>query len=304
MTEGGGSPPAAGFRSGFVAIVGRPNVGKSTLLNALVGEKVAIVSPKPQTTRRRILGIVTTDAAQVVFVDTPGIHKPTTALGRRMVATAREAIPDADVVLFVVDVSVPPTDQDRAVAGAVRGSGRPVVLALNKSDRLSPQHVLENTSAYGELAGTDAWMLTIATEGRNLDRLWSLVLAVLPEGPPFYPADQVTDQTDRMLVGELVREAALRKLREEVPHGIEVAVTDWQVQESGVLRIDATVYVERASHKGMVIGAGGATIKAIGTAARREIERLLESQVFLGLHVKVRSGWRRSAEEVRRLGFD
>lgn len=304
MTEGTDAPPATAFRSGFVAIVGRPNVGKSTLLNALVGEKVAIVSPKPQTTRRRILGIVTTQAEQVVFVDTPGIHRPKTALGRRMVATAREAIPYADVVLLVVDVSVPPTDQDRSVAGAVRASGRPVVLALNKSDRLSPQHVLENTSAYSSLAATDAWMLTIATEGRNVDRLWDMVLAALPEGPPFYPADQVTDQTDRMLVGELVREAALRRLREEVPHGIEVAVTDWQVQESGVVRIDATVYVERAGHKGMVIGAGGATIKAIGTAARREIERLLETRVFLGLHVKVRPGWRRSAEEVRRLGFD
>lgn len=301
--RGADVPAEEAFRSGFVAIVGRPNVGKSTLLNGLVGEKVAIVSRRPQTTRRRILGIVTTEAAQAVLVDTPGIHKPRTTLGRHMVSAARHSLPDADVVLFVVDVSVAPTDEDRAVAGMVRAAAGPVVLALNKSDLLAPADVVAHTAAYSELAAAERWMLVAAIDGHNLDLLWGMVVTLLPPGPLFYPPEQLSDQTDRVLAAELVREAALRQLRQEVPHGIDVVVTDWQVQPNGVVHIGALVIVERESHKGIVIGAGGRTIKAVGASARRAIERMLTGRVYLELQVKVRTGWRDSAAELKRLGY-
>jgi len=298
-------PPsvAPGFRSGFVAIVGRPNVGKSTLLNALVGEKVAIVSAKPQTTRRRILGIVTTATEQVIFVDTPGIHVPRHDLGRYMVKVARQAIPDADVVLWVVDVSRPPTDLDRRIAAWLRQANHPVVLAMNKSDRLDPSALLARTESFRELVATEDWILTIATAGHNLDRVWRMVVAGLPEGPAYYPADQVSDQTDRMLVAELVREAALRLLHDEVPHGVAVMVTDWQRRENGVIWIAAQVVVERERHKAIVIGDQGRMLKRIGTTARRQIERLVGTRVFLELEVRARADWRRSAGEARELGY-
>lgn len=304
LTGAEASAPASGFRAGYVALVGRPNVGKSTLLNALVGEKVAIISPKPQTTRRRILGIVTTDTAQAILVDTPGIHSPSSMLGRRMVAAARRAIPDADVVVWVVDVSVLPTRDDRAIARTVRGSGRRVFLALNKCDLLAPENILENTQAYASLAGTDDWVMTVARDRYNLDLLWRNIEGALPEGPAWYPPDQITDQTDRMLAAELVREAALRYLRQEVPHGIEVAVTEWQTRENGMVRLAADVYVEREAHKSIVIGAGGRTIKTVGASARRSIERLLGTGVYLELTVKVRPRWRQNAAELRRMGFE
>ncbi len=296
-------PDAGVVRAGFVALVGRPNVGKSTLLNRLIGEKVAITSPRPQTTRRRILGIRSSDAAQAIFVDTPGIHKPTSALGRSMVKVARAAIPDADLVVWVVDVSVSPTELDREVAGLVERSGRPVIVAMNKSDRLRPEHIRENTEAFAALVHPLDWLLTIATEGHNLDRLWDLIVRALPIGHAFYPEDQLTDQTDRMLVAELVREAALRYLHEEVPHGIEVVVESWEPRPDAPLRIGARIFVEREGHKAIVIGRGGAMLKKIGTAARREIEKLLDEHVFLELFVAVRPDWRRDPADLRRLGF-
>jgi GTPase len=291
------------FRSGFVALVGRPNVGKSSLLNALVGEKIAIISPRPQTTRRRILGIRTTEGEQAIFVDTPGIHRPSTRLGRHMVDVARRAVPDADVVVWVVDVSSPPQDDDRSIASLVGATGRSIVVALNKSDRLHPEHVLKRTDAYRALAPGADWMLTIATTGHNLDALWALIAARLPEGPALYPEDQLTDQTDRMLVAELVREASLRFLRQEVPHGIDVIVDTWGERPDGLLTIGASIIVERDAHKGIVIGHGGAMLKAIGTAARREIERLLDRHVFLALDVRTRQGWRQDVAELRRMGY-
>lgn len=292
------------FRSGFVAVVGRPNVGKSTITNAFVGDKIAIVSPKPQTTRRRILGIRTTDAAQAIFVDTPGIHRPRTPLGSYMVKVARDAIPDADVVVWVVDASTPPRPLDERVGAMVRRAGRPTVLALNKADHLAPEDVTARIDAFAALAGPDAaWELTIATRGHNLDRLWSLIVERLPPGPLYYPPDQISDQTDRMLVCELVREAALFTLSDEIPHGIEVAVETWAVRDNGVTVIGARLFVEREGHKAIVIGKGGAVLKAIGTRARREIEAMLDGPVYLELHVGVRPDWRRSAAETKRLGY-
>jgi len=295
------APPAA--RCGFVAVVGRPNVGKSTLVNALVGEKVAIVSPRPQTTRRRILGIRTEGGVQAIFVDTPGIHAPRHGLGRAMVRAAEAAIPDADLVVWVVDAGRPPAALDRRVANLAGRAGRPVLIAMNKSDRLAPEAILERTAAFRALVAAEDWTLTIATTGHNLDRLWAMIAARLPAGPMFYPADQLTDQTDRMLVAELIREAALECLADEVPHGIEVVLEEWARRPDGLLRVAAKVFVERESHKPIVIGRGGAMLKRIGTKARHRIDALLDSRVFLALFVSVRPGWRDNPADIRRLGM-
>ncbi len=299
-------PPEAGeHRSGFVALVGRPNVGKSTILNALVGTKVAITSHRPQTTRRRILGIRATPEAQAIFVDTPGIHRPKDALGRSMLRAARGAIPDADVVVWVVDVSTPPGGMDRSVASVLCRSERPIVLALNKSDKLRPELVAERTEVYRALVDdTPDWMLTIATTGHSLERLWELIVAHLPPGPPLYPEDQFTDQSERMLVAELIREAALHVLHQEVPYGLEVVVEEWQQREDGLISIGARLIVEHDRHKGIVIGKRGRTLKRIGTRSRREIELLLAEHVYMDLFVSVREDWRRKERDVQRLGYD
>jgi GTP-binding protein Era len=303
-SEGEVPPTDAGsHRAGYVALVGLPNVGKSTLLNAYVGEKVAITSPRPQTTRRRILGIRTTPVAQVVFVDTPGIHRPKSPLGRYMVGVARSAIPDADVIVWVVDVSRPPSLGERTIGGWIADAGRPAILALNKSDKLAPDRVIAQTEAYEALAPAAPSMPTIATDAFNLERLWSLIVERLPVGPAFFPDDEITDQTERALGAEFVREAALRFLEAEVPHGIEVLIEEWTVRPGGVTYDEATLIVEREGHKAIVLGKGGAMIRRIGSAARREIEAMVGAKVFLDLHVVVRADWRRDKGEVRSLGY-
>ena len=297
-------PP--GHRSGFVAVIGRPNVGKSTLMNQLVGQKVVIVSPKPQTTRSRILGILTREDAQVIFVDTPGLHRPRHKLGQAMVATATRAIPDADVVLFMVDVSVPPTDEDRMIAGLIQEhTEAPVILVLNKMDLLPAAKVEPHTESYWALVPYHhEWMMTIATRGVNLDKLLGLIVAALPEGPRYYPGDQVTDQTERAIAAELIREQVLRYTRQEVPHAVAVVVEEFKEQESGVVYVAANVFVEKDSQKGIIIGRRGQMLRQIGTAARQEIERLTGGRVYLDLWVKVRKGWRRDEKELRRLGYE
>jgi GTP-binding protein Era len=303
-------------RSGFVAVIGRPNVGKSTLVNALVGQKVAIVSSKPQTTRSRILGILTREDTQVVFVDTPGLHRPRHSLGQAMVATATRAIPDADVVLFMVDVSVLPTDEDRMIAGLIQQqSNAPVVLVLNKMDLLPPEKVEPHTQAYwalcrsllpppeGEAQG-GGWMMTTAIEGVNLDKLLEMIVDALPEGPPYYPGDQVTDQTEREIAAEMVREQVLHHTRQEVPHALAVVVEEFKERENGVIYIAANIFVEKSSQKRIVIGHKGQMMRRIGAAARREIERMTGGHIYLDLWVKVRKDWRRDEEELRKLGYD
>ena len=295
----------AGHRSGFVAVVGRPNVGKSTLMNQLVGQKVAIVSPKPQTTRSRILGILTREDFQVIFVDTPGLHRPRHKLGKAMVATATRAIPDADVVLFMVDVSVPPTDQDRAIAELIREQTlSPVILVLNKMDLLPPEKIQPHTEAYWKVADYhQEWMMTIATDGVNLDKLLEMIVAALPEGPRYYPGDQVTDQTEREIGAELIREQVLRYTRQEVPHAVAVVVEEFKERENDVIYVGANVFVERDSQKGIIIGKRGQMLRQIGSAARQEIERMTGGQVYLDLWVKVRKGWRRDERALRHLGY-
>ena len=296
-------PP--GHRSGFVAVIGRPNVGKSTLMNQLLGHKVAIVSPRPQTTRTCIRGILTRPDAQIIFVDTPGLHKPLHKLGEVMVAVAASAIPDADVVLFVVDVSVMPTEEDQMIARMIRQrTSHPVILVLNKMDLLPPERVKPHTEAYWALVPDHAgWMMTIATEAVNLDKLLDMVIAHLPEGPRYYPGDLITDQTEREIAAELIREQVLRFTREEVPHSVAVVVEEYKERETGGVYIAATIYVEKESQKGILIGAGGQMLRRIGTAAREEIERMVGGKVYLDLWVKVSKNWRRDLQRVRRMGY-
>jgi GTP-binding protein Era len=296
-------PP--GHRSGFVAVIGRPNVGKSTLMNQLLGHKVAIVSPRPQTTRTCIRGILTRPDAQIIFVDTPGLHKPLHKLGEVMVAAAASAIPDADVVLFVVDVSVMPTEEDQMIARMIRQrTSHPVILVLNKMDLLPPERVKPHTEAYWALVPDHAgWMMTIATEAVNLDKLLDMVIAHLPEGPRYYPGDLITDQTEREIAAELIREQVLRFTREEVPHSVAVVVEEYKERETGGVYIAATIYVEKESQKGILIGAGGQMLRRIGTAAREEIERMVGGKVYLDLWVKVSKNWRRDLQRVRRMGY-
>jgi len=295
-----------GHKSGFVAVIGRPNVGKSTLMNRFVGEKVAIVSSKPQTTRSRILGILTRTTFQVIFVDTPGIHRPFHRLGQIMVNTATNVIPEADVVLFMVDVSVKPTEEDRMIADILeRRTEAPIILVLNKMDLLRPEEVQDHTEAYWELAPFHSeWMMTTATEGTNLGALLERIVERLPEGPRYYPGEYITDQTEREIVAELVREQILRYTYQEVPHSVAVVVEEFKERERGVTYIAANVFVERESQKGIIIGRGGRMISKIGKRARQAVERLVGGKVYLDLWVKVRQGWREDDRELRRLGLD
>ncbi|MCD6289609.1 MAG: GTPase Era [Anaerolineae bacterium] len=299
-------------RSGFVAVIGRPNVGKSTLMNAYLGQKVAIVSPKPQTTRNRLLGILTRPDAQVIFVDTPGIHKPRHKLGEYMRGQALMAIPDADVVLWLVDISARPTPEDEEIAEllAKRREPAPLIMAMNKVDLLSPDAIPERVETYRRLLAQAAptspespALLISATRGDGLEELLSLIISHLPLGPRYYPPDQITDQQERFLVSELIREQALYHLRQEVPHGVAVVVDEFKERSDEMTYISATLYVERSSHKGIVLGHEGAMLKRIGQAARQEIERLLGTRVYLDLWVKVRPRWRRDEKALRRFGY-
>ena len=296
------TPPE--FRSGFVAVVGRPNVGKSTLMNAWLGQKVAIVSPKPQTTRNRLLGIYTDDTAQVIFMDTPGIHQPRHLLGKAMVETATRTLKDADVVLCVVDASEAPTPEDALVAEAIHqhARGQPVVLALNKIDLL-PTGESPHASAYVEMVKPTAWLTVSATRGDRRDELLQCIITHLPTGPAYYPPDQVTDQTERFLVAELIREAALHHLHQEVPHALAVVTDEFRERDEHTTYISATLYVERDSQKRIVIGQDGRMLKAIGQSARQEIEQLLGKHVYLDLWVKVWPKWRKKEADLRRLGY-
>jgi GTP-binding protein Era len=293
-------------RSGFVAVIGRPNVGKSTLMNQFVGQKVAIVSPKPQTTRTRIQGILTREHFQIIFVDTPGLHEPFHKLGEVMVETAARAIPDADVILFMVDVSTLPGEEDRMIARMIRErTENPVIVVMNKMDLLPPEKVKPHTEAYLELIPDHkGWMMTIATQGVNLQELLELVVEQLPEGPRYYPSEQVTDQTEREIAAELIREQVLRFTHQEVPHSVAVVVEEMSTRENDVVYVAANVFVERDSQKGIIIGAGGQMLRRIGSAARQEIERMVGGRIYLDLWVKVSKNWRRDLGRIRHMGYE
>ena len=298
-------------RSGFVAVVGKPNVGKSTLMNAYLGQKIAIVSEKPQTTRNRLLGILTLERergdvadAQIIFVDTPGIHQPLHKLGEYMVEAAVRAIPDADLVLFLVDVSRTPGDEDQQIAGLLREQGRvPVLLVLNKMDLSVPETVNAHVEAYRALGEFDEWLLISALHGEHLNDLLLETVERLPLGPRYYPEEQITDQQLRFMAAELVREQLMLHLHQELPYSIAVVVDQFKERSEELTYISANIFVERDTQKGIVLGRGGSMIKRIGREARREIESLLGTRVYLELWVKVRKKWRKDEKELRRLGY-
>lgn len=292
-------------RAGFVSVLGRPNAGKSTLMNAYLGQKVSIVSPKPQTTRRRVLGILTLDRAQVIFVDTPGIHQPVHKLGEVMVNTAVQAIPDADILLWLVDASHSPAAEDRLIAELLieRGQGIPLILGLNKSDLVPQKERTSREQAYLELIQPGRWFWVSATEGENREELLQALVQTLPLSPCFYPEDQVTDQTERAIAAELIREQVLRYTFQEVPHAVEVRVDEFTVRSKDLTYIYATIIIERPTQKGILLGHGGRMIKKISRAARQEIEQMLDTRVYLDLWVKVRLKWRHKEAELERLGF-
>ena len=292
-----------GFRSGFVAVVGRPNVGKSTLLNAIMGGKVAITSDKPQTTRSTVRGILDRPGVQVVFVDTPGYHKPRTLLGKRLNKVVRDAWSDVDLSLFVVDGHSGVGTGDQRVAKELGATGRARFCIVNKVDQMDPGTIAKALSDASQLGDFDEFFPISAATGDGVPELVETVITKMPEGPMYYPAGTRTDQPPPIFVAELVREKLLHRTREELPHSIAVVTDEYEEREEGLLSIRATVFVERDSQKGIVIGKGGETIKAVGTEARLEIEALFGRKVYLELHAKVEKDWQRHSYALERMGY-
>lgn len=289
------------FHSGFITIVGRPNVGKSTLMNAMVGEKVAIVSNRPQTTRNRIMGVMTQPDWQIVFLDTPGIHQPRTRLGEYMMQSVHDAMDGSDGVLVLVDATQI-GEQDRKIVKEMAQKKLPKVLALNKIDLLEPEKLLSIIASFAE-DGYDAIIPISAKTGDGLAELTSQLVKGLPEGPKYFPDDMITDQPERQICAEMIREKALLHLRDEVPHGIGVEMMAMNKENDHFMEIHATIYCEREAHKGIIIGKHGAMLQQIGSEARMDIEQLLGMHVNLKLWVKVRPDWRNRADDLRTLGY-
>jgi len=291
------------FKSGFVAVIGRPNVGKSTLLNSLMGQKLLIVSDKPQTTRNRIHCILTTEEAQVVFLDTPGIHRPRHKLGQRMVKTALNTLKGVDLILFLVEAHEAPGPGDRYIAAALAALETPVLLVLNKLD-LAAAGREEKEAAYRRLHPFQAVHAVSALEGTNLAALSGAILAALPEGPKYYPDHMVTDQPERFVAAEIIREKVFQLTREEIPHSTAVVIEEMAEREGGgLMDIRAVIHVERDSQKGIVIGKQGRVLKKVGTLARQDLEVLLGSPVYLELWVKVKKDWRSRDASLREFGY-
>ena len=290
------------FRSGFVSLVGRPNVGKSTLLNTILGEKVAIVTPKPQTTRNRINGIKTLPHAQIIFIDTPGIHKPRQRLGEAMNRSAFEALEEVDIVLFMVEPEAPRSG-DLFVIERIKLVDKPVFLLINKLDTVKKNEILPVIEAYSKLYPFKEIIPLSALKTNGIDVLLETVLKYIPEGPKLYPDDIVTDQMERFMAEEIIREKIMEATQEEVPYSSAVEIEQWQVRDDGVIFIQANIYIERDGQKGIIIGNKGSRLKSIGTKARHDIEGLLGTRVFLELWVKIKKDWRSDERTLRELGF-
>jgi GTPase len=303
--HGGESLAEETFKAGYVAVIGRPNVGKSTLMNAFLGQKVAAVSPRPQTTRRRQLGILTLPQAQIIFIDTPGIHKPVDKMGNYMNEVALSTLQDADLLLWLVSADEAPSDEDRLVASRLNQlkSLPPVILALNKTDLLTAKQLAQRRNQFQELLPKAELMAISATAKLHLNELQAAIITHLPEGQPFFDAEQVTDLYEREIAVELIREAVLMTLRDEVPHSVAVRLDEYKDRDEETAYIAATLLVERDSQKGIVIGHGGEMLKQIGTQARKEIEALTERKVFLELRVKVSKNWRNDINALQALGY-
>lgn len=296
-------PDEKPFVSGFVSIIGRPNAGKSTLLNVLVGTKLAIVADKPQTTRTAIQGVWSSPEAQVVFVDTPGIHKSDTLFNKRMMSEVRAALEERDLLLYLADATQNFDEQDKQALDLVRKAATPAFLVLNKIDRIDDKRrLLPLIEEYQAALSCEEYIPISALKGEGVQRLRAAILERLPPGPPYFSSDHLTDQPERFMAAEFVREKILRATRQEVPHSIAVMIDSWDEKKS-LTHIGATIYVEREGQKGILIGKGGAMLKKLGTLAREDIETLLGRKVFLGLSVKVRENWRESPEFLNSLDW-
>lgn len=290
-------------KTAFIAIVGRPNVGKSTLLNAILGEKVAIVSKKPQTTRNRITGIYTVDESQYIFLDTPGLHKPRTKLGDYMVKATNSTLGGVDAAILVVEAREGVGDIERSLIARFKQDNLSAILVINKVDAVTPVNIAKTIEAYSREFDFDAVIPLSAKNGKGVDILISECEKYLYEGDWLFPSDAITDQPERLVAAEIIREKLLRTLDEEIPHGTAVSIEEWR-EKRGVVSIRAEIYCERPTHKGIIIGKGGATIKKIGTYAREDIEKMLDAKVFLDLYVRVKENWRDSDFSIQNLGYD
>ena len=293
-----------GFKSGFVSIIGRPNVGKSTFLNRVIGQKIAIMSDKPQTTRNKIQGVYTTEDLQTIFIDTPGIHKPKHKLGGFMMKVATNALREVDAILFMINVTEPKGKGDEFIIEKLKELDTPIILVMNKVDLIHPNDIPPIIESYQNELNFAAVVPISALQGNNVEPLLQEIAKILPEGPMYYPADQITDHPERFIISEMIREKVLQKTRDEVPHSIAVAIDQIKTREDGnMVDIHATIMIERDSQKGIIIGKRGALLKEIGSEARTDIEMLLGTKVYLNLWVKVQKDWRNKAGQLRELGF-
>lgn len=291
------------FKSGFVSIIGRPNVGKSTFMNKVLGQKIAIMSDKPQTTRNKIQGVYTTDDSQMIFIDTPGIHKPKHQLGEHMMKVARNTLRETEVILFLVNVSEELGRGDEFIIDMLQNTKTPIVLVMNKIDLVHPDKLIQQIEVYKDKLDFSDIVPISALQGNNIEKLLQVIEGYLPEGPMYYPADRVTDHPEHFIVSELIREKALHLTSQEIPHAIGVEIDRMKADEKGTVHVSATIYVERNSQKGMVIGKNGKMLKEIGKLARADIENLLGSKVFLEVWVKVQKDWRNKTQFIRSLGY-
>lgn len=291
------------FHSGFVALIGRPNVGKSTLLNKIIGQKLAIVSDKPQTTRNQIRGVYTSKEAQIVFIDTPGIHKPKHKLGRFMVERALSTLREVDVILYVVDVTAEFGGGEEYIINTLKQSKTPVILVLNKIDLVKKENILKIIEDYSKLFEFAEIIPVSAFQGENIEYMLTVLQNHLPEGPKYYPEDMVTDQPEQQLISEIIREKVLYLTREEIPHSVAVQVETITARSQGTTYIGAVIYVERDSQKGIVIGKKGRMLKDIGKLARLDLEALLGNKIFLELWVRVKPDWRQREKDLKSLGY-
>lgn len=291
------------YKSGFVSVIGKPNVGKSTLLNALTGEKIAIMSNKPQTTRNTIKAVITNDECQLVLIDTPGIHKPKTKLGEYMVNVASETIKEVDLILFIVEATSQAENLDINIIEQLKQVKTPVFLILNKVDIVDKEKLFSIISRYSEMMEFKAIIPVSALKKDGIDIILKEALKYIPDGEKFFPDDTLTDQPERVIAAEMIREKVLLNLDDEVPHGVGVEVTSFKERADGLINIQATIFCEKSSHKGIIIGKQGTMLKKIGSAARFEIERLLDTKVFLELWVKIKPDWRNNDNMLKNLGY-
>ncbi|NME04303.1 GTPase Era [Psychrobacillus sp. BL-248-WT-3] len=295
-----------GYKSGFISIIGRPNVGKSTFLNRVIGQKIAIMSDKPQTTRNKVQGVLTLDQSQMIFIDTPGIHKPKHKLGDFMLKVAKNTLREVDVIIFMVNATEPRGKGDEFIIDLLEKNETPVFLVINKIDQVHPDDLIGIIESYKDKYDFAEIVPISALQGNNVERILETIQSYLPEGPQYYPADQVTDHPERFIISELIREKVLHLTREEIPHSIAVVIDKIKKEEDtdkDMIRVMATIIVERDSQKGIVIGKRGALLKEVGTRARHDIEMLLGTKVFLELWVKVQKDWRNKSAHLKDYGF-